>query len=145
METMSEKKRNKLNSIGFVWRLKLGPSKQGQVRPTTKEGPKKKKARLDDEPPQEDTAFESLCKDTLKSWDSRLTKMKRKYFQSENTPSRAQSRVVELLNNSDASEIDLLETMKIINLELLELEGKVVKSTIKFQKELKFPRSYVSI
>ena len=102
-----------------------------RINKETMEGPKKKKIRLDDDPPQEDAAFESLCKDTLKSWDERLTKMKRKYFQGEKTPSRTQLRVGEVLNNSHAPEIDLIETMKIINLELLELEGKVIKSTIK--------------
>ena len=127
---MSDERRKQLNSIRFPWSLKRGP-KQGRARPSPKEGPNKKKVKLDNEAPQEDTAFESLCKDTLKSWDDRLTKMKRKYFQGENKPSRAQLRVVELLNNSHAPEIDLLEMMKIINLELLELEGKVVKSTIK--------------
>ena len=64
-ETTSENKRNQLNSIGFVWRLKRGPPKQQpRVRPSTVEDPKKKKARLDEEAAQKDTGFQQ------KSWDS---------------------------------------------------------------------------
>ena len=52
---MSENKRNQLNSIGFVWRLTAArPKQQRQVRPSTVEGPKKKKIKLDDEAAQED-------------------------------------------------------------------------------------------
>ena len=64
-ETMSENRRNQLNSIGFVWRLKAGrPKQQPRVRPSTVEDPKKKKARLNEEAAQEDTGFQQ------KSWDS---------------------------------------------------------------------------
>ena len=64
-ETMSENRRNQLNSIGFVWRLKAGrPKQQPRVRPSTVEDPKKKKARLNEEAAQEDTGFGQ------KSWDS---------------------------------------------------------------------------
>ena len=43
-ETMSENRRNQLNSIGFAWRLQAGrPKQQPRVRPSTVEDPKKKK------------------------------------------------------------------------------------------------------
>ena len=70
-ETMSENKRNQLDSIGFVWRLTAArPKQQRQVRPSTVERPKKKKIKLDDEASQEDMGsgheawdsyFEQLC------------------------------------------------------------------------------------
>ena len=64
-ETMSENRRNQLNSIGFVWSLKARrPKQQPRVRPSTVEDPKKKKARLNEEAAQEDTGFQQ------KSWDS---------------------------------------------------------------------------
>ena len=44
--TMSENKRNQLDSIGFAWRLKAGQLKQRQVRPSTVEDPKKKKNQV---------------------------------------------------------------------------------------------------
>ena len=64
-ETMSEKRRKRLDSIGFVWRLKRGrPKQQPRVRPSTVEDPKKKKARLNEGAAQEGTGFGQ------KSWDS---------------------------------------------------------------------------
>ena len=52
---MSEERRKRLDSIGFVWRLTAGQTKQQrQVRPLAVEGPKKKKIKLDDEAAQED-------------------------------------------------------------------------------------------
>ena len=52
---MSENKRNQLDSIGFFWRLTAArPKQQRQVRPSTVEGPKKKKIKLDDEAAQKD-------------------------------------------------------------------------------------------
>ena len=43
-ETMSEIRRNQLNSIGFVWRLAPGPKR---ARNSTVEDPKKKKKRVE--------------------------------------------------------------------------------------------------
>ena len=64
-ETMIENRRNQLNSIGFVWRLTAGrPKQQRQVRPSSVEGPKKKKIKLDDEAAQEDKNFGH------EAWDS---------------------------------------------------------------------------
>ena len=70
-ETMSKNKRNQLNSVGFVWRLTAArPNQQRQVRPSTVEGPKKKKLKLDDEASQGDKGsgheawdsyFKQLC------------------------------------------------------------------------------------
>ena len=69
-ETMSERKRNQLNSIGFVWRLKRGiPKQQPRVRPSTVEDPEKKKARVDEEAAQKDTGFQP------KSWDSNFEQL----------------------------------------------------------------------
>ena len=52
--TMSKERRKKMNSIGFVWSLKHQPKRASKS--TVKE-PKKKKARLNEEAAQEDTAF----------------------------------------------------------------------------------------
>ena len=60
-ETMSENRRNQLNSIGFVWGLKHEPKR---VSKSTVEDPKIKKARLNEEAAQEDTGFQQ------KSWNS---------------------------------------------------------------------------
>ena len=51
---MSENRRKQLNSIGFVWSLKHAPKR---VSKSTVEEPKKKKARLNEDAAQEDTAF----------------------------------------------------------------------------------------
>ena len=76
-ETMSENRRNQLNSIGFVWRLKTRrPKQQPRVRPSTVEDPKKKKARLDEEAAQEDTVYGQ------QGWDSYFEQLRdfvRKY------------------------------------------------------------------
>ena len=74
---MSENRRNQLDSIGFVWRLKTGrPKQQPRVRPSTVEDPKKKKARLDEEAAQEDTVYGQ------QGWDSYFEQLRdfvRKY------------------------------------------------------------------
>ena len=49
-ETMSENRRNQLDSIGFAWSLKHEPKRASKL---TVEDPKKKKARLDEEAAQE--------------------------------------------------------------------------------------------
>ena len=51
---MSEYRRNQLNSIGFVWRLKHQPKRESK---STVEDPKKKKIKLNEEAAQEDTVF----------------------------------------------------------------------------------------
>ena len=67
---MGENRRNQLNSIGFVWRLKAGrPKQQRKVRPSTVEDPKKKKARLAEEAAQENTAFGQQV------WDSNFEQL----------------------------------------------------------------------
>ena len=75
-ETMSEHRRNQLDSIGFVWRLRA-PNKRLQARrPSMVEDPKKKKARLDEEAAQEDTFYGQ------QGWDSyfeQLREFVRKY------------------------------------------------------------------
>ena len=69
-ETMSENRRNQLNSIGFVWRLKRGLSKQQpRVRPSTVEDPTNKKARLNEDAAQEDMAFGQQV------WDSNFEQL----------------------------------------------------------------------
>ena len=94
-ETMSENRRNKLNSIDFVWSLTAGSSKDN------------------------DSALIEDLKSTLKSWVERLIEIKIKHFPGETMPSPAQLHVAELLKNSKASEYELAETMKVLNLELL--------------------------
>ena len=70
-ETMSEERRKRLNSIGFVWRLQAGRSKQQpRVRPSTVEDPKKKKKRLNKGAAQENTDFQQ------KSWDSNFEQLR---------------------------------------------------------------------
>ena len=70
-ETTSANKRNQLNSIGFVWRLKRGlPKQQPRVRPSTVEDPKKKRKRLNEGAAQENTDFQQ------KSWDSNFEELR---------------------------------------------------------------------
>ena len=59
---MSEYRRNQLNSIGFVWRLKHQQPKRESK--STVDDSKKKKKKLNEEVAQEETGFQQ------KSWDS---------------------------------------------------------------------------
>ena len=146
-ETMLEERKAKLNKIGFQWVIGRGNScktkrlREQAVHET--EGKEDDDENKNDFNNGEEEALHTLSRQksrdstlidelnsTLKSWDDCLHEMKVRYFGGETMLSPAQIRVAKMLNNPSASEYDLVQTMNILNLELMELEGRVVKSTI---------------
>ena len=116
-ERMLEERKAKLNNIGFQWILDDNNVDKKTLHTLSRQE-------------DNDSALIKELKSTLKSWVERLIEIKMKHFGGETTPSPAQLRVAELLRNSNASEYELVETMQVLNSELMTLEGRVVKSTI---------------
>ena len=127
-EMMLEERKATLNTIGFQWSIGTNQKFHGDTNDDNS-GDKKTLHTLSRQE-DNDSALIKELKSTLKSWVERLIEIKIKHFGGETTPSPAQLCVAELLRNSKASEYELVETMQVINSELMTLEGRVVKSTI---------------
>ena len=126
--TMLEERKAKLNNIGFQWSIRTNQKARGNTNDDNNVD--KKTLHTLSRQEDNDSALIKELKSTLKSWVERLIEIKMKHFGGETTPSPAQLRVAELLRNSNASEYELVETMQVLNSELMTLEGRVVKSTI---------------